>query len=257
MSERTGGVPLFVEEVTRLLLERGEQGGLQAIPPTLQQSLAARLDRLGDAREVAQIGAVLGRDFSYALLRAVGGVDNSALQSSLDRGHRQIALGLGVALVLGELPGDAEALFIGRQRPLKDDYEPAHETWRVSHVAWAAQHKKIEADRSLTGCLARLTFPPSAARRSSRCAVDHPRAPNAKVLDSDDQSKSRISPSSTVCTAGISTPIDRSAKGCGLNDNFDGMLLAHRSAETKSRMGGAHEGNASVRHCRLARRRGE
>ena len=65
VSERTGGVPLFVEEVTRLLLERGEQGGAQAIPPTLQQSLAARLDRLGAARETAQIGAVLGRDFSY------------------------------------------------------------------------------------------------------------------------------------------------------------------------------------------------
>ena len=85
VSERTGGVPLFVEEVTRLLLERGEEGGLQAIPPTLQQSLAARLDRLGEAREVAQIGAVLGRDFTYALLRAVGGVDDPALQSALDR----------------------------------------------------------------------------------------------------------------------------------------------------------------------------
>jgi tetratricopeptide (TPR) repeat protein len=84
-SERTGGVPLFVEEVTRLLLERGEAGGSQAIPPTLQQSLAARLDRLGDAREVAQIGAVLGQDFAYALVRAVGGVDDSALQSALDR----------------------------------------------------------------------------------------------------------------------------------------------------------------------------
>ena len=54
VTERTGGVPLFVEEVTRLLLERGEQGGIQAIPPTLQQSLTARLDRLGPAREVAQ-----------------------------------------------------------------------------------------------------------------------------------------------------------------------------------------------------------
>jgi hypothetical protein len=51
VSERSGGVPLFVEEVTRLLLERGEQGGVQAIPPTLQQSLAARLDRLGPARK--------------------------------------------------------------------------------------------------------------------------------------------------------------------------------------------------------------
>jgi class 3 adenylate cyclase/tetratricopeptide (TPR) repeat protein len=97
VSERTGGVPLFVEEVTRLLLERGDAGGLQAIPPTLQQSLAARLDRLGEAREVAQIGAVSGRDFSYALLRAlaspVAGVDEPAihavddrsLQSALDR----------------------------------------------------------------------------------------------------------------------------------------------------------------------------
>ena len=85
VSERTGGVPLFVEEVTRLLLERGEEGGAHLIPPTLQQSLAARLDRLGEAREVAQIGAVLGRDFTYALLRAVGGVDGHALQTALDR----------------------------------------------------------------------------------------------------------------------------------------------------------------------------
>jgi class 3 adenylate cyclase/predicted ATPase len=83
VSERTGGVPLFIEEVTRLLLERGEQGGAQSIPPTLQQSLAARLDRLGAARETAQIGAVLGRGFSYALLRSVAGLDEGALQSAL------------------------------------------------------------------------------------------------------------------------------------------------------------------------------
>jgi class 3 adenylate cyclase/tetratricopeptide (TPR) repeat protein len=85
LSDRTGGVPLFVEEVTRLLLERGEQGGVQAIPPTLQQSLAARLDRLGAAREVAQIGAVLGRDFAYKLLRDVAELDEPVLQASLDR----------------------------------------------------------------------------------------------------------------------------------------------------------------------------
>ena len=85
VNERTGGVPLFVEEVTRLLVERGEQGGVQAIPPTLQQSLAARLDRLGPAREVAQIGAVLGRDFVYALLRDVAEIDEPALQASLER----------------------------------------------------------------------------------------------------------------------------------------------------------------------------
>ena len=85
VNERTGGVPLFVEEVTRLLLERGEQGGVQAIPPTLQQSLAARLDRLGPAREAAQIGAVLGRDFTYLLLRDVAEANEPTLQASLDR----------------------------------------------------------------------------------------------------------------------------------------------------------------------------
>jgi hypothetical protein len=79
VSERTAGVPLFVEEVTRLLLEKGEQGGAQTIPPTLQLSLAARLDRLGEAREIAQIGAVLGRGFSYALLAAVAALDDRGL----------------------------------------------------------------------------------------------------------------------------------------------------------------------------------
>jgi predicted ATPase len=85
VTERTGGVPLFIEEVTRLLLEGGERGGIQAIPPTLQQSLTARLDRLGSAREVAQIGAVIGRGFSYGLLRAVASIEDAALQAALER----------------------------------------------------------------------------------------------------------------------------------------------------------------------------
>jgi predicted ATPase len=86
VAARTGGVPLFVEEVTRLLLERGEQGGgIQAIPPTLQQSLMARLDRLGPAREVAQVGAVIGRGFSYVLLHAIAGLEGAALQAALEK----------------------------------------------------------------------------------------------------------------------------------------------------------------------------
>ena len=85
-------MPLFVEEVTRLLLERGEQGGIEAIPPTLQQSLTARLDRLGPAREVAQIGAVIGRDFSYVLLRAVAAMKDEPLQTVLARPDRRTRL---------------------------------------------------------------------------------------------------------------------------------------------------------------------
>jgi hypothetical protein len=82
--ERASGVPLFIEEVTRLLLERGD-GGARAIPLTLHQSLAARLDRLGHAREIAQIGAVLGRGFSYGLIQAVAGVGSALLKASLSR----------------------------------------------------------------------------------------------------------------------------------------------------------------------------
>jgi hypothetical protein len=80
--ERTGGVPLFVEEVTRLL-ERGAADGPQAIPPTLRQSLAARLDQLGPARAVAQIGAVLGHEFDYAVLAAVAGAAELGLDLEL------------------------------------------------------------------------------------------------------------------------------------------------------------------------------
>ena len=85
VAARTGGVPLFVEEVTRLLLERGEGGGIQGIPATLQQSLMARLDRLGPAREVAQIGSVIGRAFSYRLLHIVAGLEDAALQATLEK----------------------------------------------------------------------------------------------------------------------------------------------------------------------------
>ncbi len=105
VTERTGGVPLFVEEVTRLLLERGEQSDIQAIPPTLQQSLMARLDRLGPAREAAQIGSVIGRDFSYALLRAVAGMDDTPLQAAIDR-----LADADILLVQG-LPPDADYRF--------------------------------------------------------------------------------------------------------------------------------------------------
>jgi class 3 adenylate cyclase/tetratricopeptide (TPR) repeat protein len=104
VTERTGGVPLFVEEVTRLLLE-GEQGGVQAIPPTLQQSLTARLDRLGSAREVAQIAAVIGRDFSYSLVRAVAKMEDEALHTALER------LAEADILLVQGLPPEAEYRF--------------------------------------------------------------------------------------------------------------------------------------------------
>ena len=84
--ERSGGVPLFVEELTRSVLESGEtQQNGRDIPATLQDSLMARLDRLGPAKEVAQVGAVIGFDFTYGLLRALLPVAEESLQSALHK----------------------------------------------------------------------------------------------------------------------------------------------------------------------------
>jgi len=92
---RTDGVPLYVEELTKMLLEsdllREEadhyalSGTLSsvAIPATLQDSLMARLDRLPMVREVAQLGAVLGREFAYEMLKALAAVEESTLQERL------------------------------------------------------------------------------------------------------------------------------------------------------------------------------
>ena len=82
--ERTGGVPLFVEELTRAVLERGDAKlSAREIPVTLRDSLMARLDRLGPAKEVVQVGAVIGGEFSYELLHAIHPIAEEELQRAL------------------------------------------------------------------------------------------------------------------------------------------------------------------------------
>lgn len=95
--DRTDGVPLFVEELTKAVLESEQlyedrdryvlDQPIQqlAIPATLQDSLMARVDRLGSAREVLQIGAAIGRDFSHEVLAAVAGLPDAVLQDALAR----------------------------------------------------------------------------------------------------------------------------------------------------------------------------
>jgi len=89
IATRSDGVPLFVEELAKGVVESGRDvtgsvSGLE-IPETLQDSLMARLDRLGDAKEVAQLGAALGRKFPYALLEAVAPLKEVALREGLGR----------------------------------------------------------------------------------------------------------------------------------------------------------------------------
>jgi tetratricopeptide (TPR) repeat protein len=92
---QTDGIPLFVEEVTKAVVEAGfstadpaqeaaaEPLPALAIPATLHEALMARLDRLGSAKGVAQLGATIGREFAYALLEAVAPLEDEALQRDL------------------------------------------------------------------------------------------------------------------------------------------------------------------------------
>ena len=94
--DRTDGIPLFVEEMTKAVLEAENEGVAEhlvaavpspalAVPASLHASLMARLDRLGPAKEMAQIGAAIGREFSYALLAAVVRKSDAELGLALDR----------------------------------------------------------------------------------------------------------------------------------------------------------------------------
>jgi len=94
--ERTDGIPLFVEEMTKAVLEAENEGAARctvaavpspalAVPASLHASLMARLDRLGAAKEVAQIGAAVGREFSHALLAAIVRKPEAELGLALDR----------------------------------------------------------------------------------------------------------------------------------------------------------------------------
>jgi class 3 adenylate cyclase/predicted ATPase len=94
--ERTDGIPLFVEEMTKAVLEAESEGEARrtaaavpspalAVPASLQASLMSRLDRLGPAKEVAQIGAVIGREFSHALLAVAVNKPDADLNAAIDR----------------------------------------------------------------------------------------------------------------------------------------------------------------------------
>ena len=94
--ERTDGIPLFVEEMTKAVLEAGSEEDTEravsavpspalAVPASLHASLMARLDRLGPAKEVAQIGSAIGREFSHALLASMVSKSETELGSALDR----------------------------------------------------------------------------------------------------------------------------------------------------------------------------
>jgi class 3 adenylate cyclase/predicted ATPase len=86
IADRTDGVPLFIEELTKAMLEAGALGrGAAAVPASLHASLMARLDRVHGVKEVAQAAACIGREFAYPLLAAVSTLPEPELRTALER----------------------------------------------------------------------------------------------------------------------------------------------------------------------------
>ena len=128
--QHTDGVPLFIEELTKSLLEGGllrEEAGSYAlaIPSSLQDALMARLDRLSGAKQVAQTAAIIGREFSYELLRAVTSISEDELRSAL----RRLA--------------ETELIFQRGEPP------QARYTFKHALVQDAAYHSLLKANRSV------------------------------------------------------------------------------------------------------------
>jgi tetratricopeptide (TPR) repeat protein len=152
--ERTDGVPLFIEELTKSVIESGllrEQADCYvldralppfAIPTSLHDSLMARLDRLASVRRVAQIGTAIGREFSYLLLRAVSGLPEHELQAALGR---MVASGL---VFQRGVPPDAVYAF---------KHALVQEAARASLLRGTRQQLHAQIAETLEACFPELT----------------------------------------------------------------------------------------------------
>jgi predicted ATPase len=198
-------VPLFVEELTRLMQEGDGRSVAKEIPATLHDSLMARLDRLGPAKEAAQIGAVIGREFSYELLHAVSPIPEDGLQSALAkladaeliyaRGippeatytfkhaliqdaayeallksrrkelHRRVA-----ATIAEKFPAMAETRpeVLARHWTDAGEAEPAIAAWRKAGDAARARHAFKEAQEAYQQALAIVKTLPESPERDAR-----------------------------------------------------------------------------------------
>ncbi|TMA72506.1 MAG: hypothetical protein E6J77_25275 [Deltaproteobacteria bacterium] len=208
---RTDGVPLFIEELTRLVLQRGAGVGgrdgaaVREIPATLEDSLRARLDQLGPARDVAQVAAVIGREFSYALLQAVLPLRDHELQAALEalageeliyaRGlapeasylfkhallqdtayasllksrrrelHRRVA-----EVLLARFPesADGQPELVAHHHTEAGDFEPAVAAWQQAAEQAFAHSALQEAAAHYASALAALARLPESAERNQR-----------------------------------------------------------------------------------------
>ncbi|ESZ12949.1 hypothetical protein X737_26090 [Mesorhizobium sp. L48C026A00] len=152
---QTDGVPLFIEELTKAVLERASQpdslGSALSVPSTLQASLMARLDRLPSAKQVAQIGAVIGREFSHELLVTVAEIPEAVLTQGLDE-----LVSAGLAFRRGTPPEGIysfkhalvqDAAYVSLLRSTRQKLHSR--IARVLEERWPDVFKDLSADKSL------------------------------------------------------------------------------------------------------------
>jgi predicted ATPase len=167
---RAGGIPLFIEETTRAVVESGQLqdtgdryelvGSLSSpsVPMSLRDALMARLDRLGAVKSLVQLGATIGYDFSYGLLQAVSGADHTVLQQQLG-----VAVLSGLLQAHGTIP---DATFVFKHALVRDTaYQSLLRKTQQLH------HQRIAA--ALEGC-----YPEIAEQRPELLAHHHTEAGN-------------------------------------------------------------------------------
>lgn len=197
---RADGIPLFVEEMTKNVTEAGASGA--EVPDTLQASLLSRLDRLGAAKEIAQIGAVIGRDFDYPLLARVAEHPQDDLIAAIDRlvgallvfqsgippdarytfkhalvqdaaydsllkSRREVLHGRIAAALEQDFPNtrEDEPEILARHHTASGNIEPAIKYWRQAGERAAALSSGLEACNHFERAIALLeTLPPNTER---------------------------------------------------------------------------------------------
>ena len=140
IAARTDGVPLFVEELTKAVLEAGTTEAGAAVPASLHATLMARLDRVPGVKEVAQVAACIGREFAYPLLAAVSPLPEAELRAALDR-----LAAAELVFARGEPP---EASYSFKHALVRD---AAHESLLKSAAAAAARPHRSGAGGALPG----------------------------------------------------------------------------------------------------------
>ena len=199
---RSTGVPLFVEELTRLVLEEGLKSASREVPVTLNGSLLARLDRLGEARVVAETAAVIGRDFDYRMLRSVAGLSDERLQTGLQtlanadlihfRGvppesvyrfkhalvrdaayelllkSRRRELHAAIAALIQSSTPNAQPELVAHHLAEAGDHDQARKLWRLAGENAAARGGFGESEEHFRHAIAALALVPNSDERSAR-----------------------------------------------------------------------------------------